>query len=155
MQAYSEDLRSRVLNAVADGVPARQAAIRFGVGATTATTWVRRFRASGEAVARRQGKKRGSKLDAHADFILALVDAGDKDIALGAIVERLADERGVRVGTTCVWTYPRPAWPDIQKRMARPVGKRFVRGDPIGLRQRIRSRGHTPAKMEFRALWSS
>ena len=105
MQAYSEDLRSRVLKAVADGVPARQAAIRFGVGATTATTWVRRFRASGEAVARRQGKKRGSKLDAHADVILALVDAGDKDITLGEIVERLADERGVRVGTTCVWTF--------------------------------------------------
>ena len=56
-------------------------------------------------MARRQGKKRGSKLDGHADFILALVDADDKDIALGEIVERLADERGVRVGTTCVWTF--------------------------------------------------
>ena len=105
MQSYSEDLRSRVLAAVAEGASARQAALRFGVGGTTATTWVRRFRASGEVVARRQGKKRGSKLDAHADFILALVDAGDKDIALGEIVERLEAERGVRVGTTCVWTF--------------------------------------------------
>ena len=83
----------------------RQAAIRFGVGVTTATTWVRRFRARGEAAARRQGKKRGSQLDAHADFILALVEAGNKDIALCEIVERLADERGLRVGTTCVWTF--------------------------------------------------
>lgn len=105
MQAYSEDLRSRVLKAAAEGMSARQAAIRFGVGVTTATTWVRRFRASGEAVARRQGKKRGSQLDAHADFILALVEAGDRDIALGEIVERLEAERSLRVGTTCVWTF--------------------------------------------------
>ena len=105
MQAYSEDLRSRVLKAAAEGMPARQASFRFGVGVTTATTWVRRFRASGEAAARRQGKKRGSKLDAHAEFILALVEADDKDIALGEIVERLEAERGVRVGTTCVWTF--------------------------------------------------
>ena len=105
MRAYSGDLRSRVLEAAAGGVSARQAALRFGVGVTTATTWVRRFRASGEARARRQGKKRGSKLDGHADFILALVEAGDKDMALGEIVERLADGRGVRVGTTCVWSF--------------------------------------------------
>ena len=105
MQAYSEDLRSRVLKAVGEGMPACRAAIRFGVGVTTATTWVRRFRASGEAVARRQGKKRGLKLDAHADFILALVEADAKDVALSEIVERLAAERGVRVGTTCVWTF--------------------------------------------------
>ena len=105
MQAYSEDLRSRVLKSAAKGPPARQAAIRFGVGVTTATTWVRRFRANGEAAARRQGKKRGSKLDAHAEFILALVEAGDKDIALSEIVARLEDERGLRVGITCVWTF--------------------------------------------------
>jgi hypothetical protein len=43
----------------------------------------------------------------------------------------------------------------FKKRMARPVRKRLVRGDLTGLRQRIRSRGPTPAKMEFRAPWSS
>ena len=30
----------------------------------------------------------------------------------------------------------------LKKRMARPVGKRLVRGDLTGLRQRIRSRGY-------------
>ncbi len=102
MQAYSGDLRGRVLEATANGVSARQAALRFDVGVTKATTWVRRFRASGGAAARRQGKKRGSKLDAYADFILALVEADNKDIALSEIFERLDVERGVRVGTTCV-----------------------------------------------------
>jgi len=73
VQAYSGDLRGRVIKAAADGMSARQAAARFGVGVATAIVWIRRFRANGEATARRQGKPRGSRLDAHADFILALV----------------------------------------------------------------------------------
>ena len=81
---------------------ARQAGARFGVGVATAIVWIRRFRANGEATARRQGKPRGSRLDAHADFILGLVEAGTKDISLAEIVERLEAERGLRVGITSV-----------------------------------------------------
>ena len=105
VQAYSGDLRGRVIKAAADGLSARQAAARFGVGVSTAIVWVRRFRADGEATARRQGKPRGSRLDAHADFILALVEAGTKDISLAEIVARLKAERGLRVGITSVWKF--------------------------------------------------
>ena len=105
VQAYSGDLRSRVIKAVVDGMSARQAAARFGVGVSTAIVWIRRFRASGEATARRQGKPRGSRLDAHADFILALVEADTKDISLAEIADRLEADRGVRVGITSVWTF--------------------------------------------------
>ena len=104
VQAYSGDLRSRVIKAAVDGISARQAAARFGVGVSTAIVWIRRFRANGEA-ARRQGKPRGSRLDAHADFILALVEAGTKDISLAEIAERLEAERGLRVGITSVWKF--------------------------------------------------
>jgi hypothetical protein len=39
-----------------------------------------------------------------------------------------------------------------EKRMARPVGKRFVSDDPSSLRKRIRPFGMVPlAKMEIRA----
>ena len=55
-QAYSGDLRIRVIKAAAGGMSARQAAARFGVGVTTAFVWIRRFRANGEARARRQDK---------------------------------------------------------------------------------------------------
>ncbi len=41
------------------------------------------------------------------------------------------------------------------ERMARPVCKRYVRPGLSGLRQRIRSRGRTPAKMEIRASRAS
>ena len=95
VQAYSPDLRSRVIKAAAGGLSARQAAERFGVGISTAIVWVRRYRQSGEAVARRQGKPRGSRLDAHESFILGLVEAG---LEVGG-VRAAGDERqrGVRV----------------------------------------------------------
>ncbi len=56
-------------------------------------------------MARRQGKRRGSRLDAQADFILGLVEAGTKDISLAEIAERLAAERGLSVGITSIWTF--------------------------------------------------
>ena len=105
VQAYSADLRSRVIKAAADGMSARQAAERFGVGISTAIVWVRRYRQSGEAVARRQGKPRGSRLDAHEGFILGLVEAGTKDISLAEIAERLVAERGLSIGITSIWTF--------------------------------------------------
>ena len=104
-QAYSPDLRSRVIQAAAGSLSARQAAERFGVGISTAIVWVRRHRQTGETLARRQGKPRGSRLDAHKDFILGLVDAGTKDISLAEIAERLAAERGLKIGINSVWTF--------------------------------------------------
>jgi transposase len=105
VQAYSPDLRSRVIKATAGGMSARQAAERFGVGISTAIVWVRRYRQNGEAVARRQGKPRGSRLDSHEGFILDLVETGSKDISLAEIAERLSTERGLRVGITSIWTF--------------------------------------------------
>ena len=69
---------------------------------STAIVWIRPFRANGEAMARSQGKPRGSRLDAHADFILSLVEAGTKEISLTEIVERLEAEHDLRVGITSV-----------------------------------------------------
>lgn len=105
VQAYSSDLRSRVIKAASSGMSARQAAERFGVGISTAIVWVRRYRQSGEAVARPQGKSRGSRLDPHAAFILGLVEGGTKDISLAEIAERLARDRNVTIGITAVWTF--------------------------------------------------
>src|SRR3954453_24187905 len=73
---YSQDLRDRVIEATGNGTSARQAAVRFDVGVSTAITWVERLRDSGERSARRQGRRPGSKLDAHRDFLLAVIEAG-------------------------------------------------------------------------------
>ena len=104
-QAYSGDLRGR----------RDQGGGGRHVGAAgRRSVWCRRVdgdrldpavSANGEATARRQGKPRGSRLDAHADFILALVEADTKDISLAEIVERLEAERDLRVGITSVWKF--------------------------------------------------
>ena len=76
VQAHSGHLRGRVLRAAFDGLSTRQAAIRFGVGVTPATPWLRRFSGESRGRSAAPGKPRGSRLDAHAYFILALVKAG-------------------------------------------------------------------------------
>lgn len=102
--AYSDDLRSRVLEAVAAGSSVRGAGRRFGVAPSTAVRWVDRYRSLGETTARRQGKPRGSRLDAHEAFILGLIE-DQKDITLIEMVERLDVERDVWVSRAllCTW----------------------------------------------------
>ena len=103
-RAYSQDVRDRVLSATAEGSSARGAAARFRIGVKTAIAWVRRARATGETTARRQGQPKGSKLDAHAAFLLGLV-AEQADITLAEMQARLRDERGALAGTTTLWRF--------------------------------------------------
>ena len=103
-RAYSQDLRDRVIDAALTGVPARQAAARFGVGVATAIMWVRRARATGERTARPQGQPRRSKLDPHRAFLLDLIEAKD-DISLAKMQERLVTERGLRASVGTLWTF--------------------------------------------------
>jgi transposase len=90
-QAYSQDLRDRVIDA---GTSARAAAERFGIGVATAIVWVRRAR-EGERTARRQGQPKRSKLDAHGDYLLALIEA-EPDITIAEMQERLRGEAASR-----------------------------------------------------------
>ena len=50
---YSQDLRERVIGAVEAGQSARAAARVFGVSASTAVKWVRRWRRPGSVAATR------------------------------------------------------------------------------------------------------
>jgi len=69
-RALGDDLRLRVLKASAEGASARSAAARFGVGVSSAIRWIARAKI-GELSPRPQGRKGGSRLDAHADFVFA------------------------------------------------------------------------------------
>jgi transposase len=46
---------------------------------------------------RPQGRRRGSRLDAHADYIIGMIEER-KDITLNEMVERLLAERSMRIG---------------------------------------------------------
>ena len=101
---YSMDLRERVIAAVEGGMSTRQAAARFSIGIATAGAWARLKRVTGEVAPARQGKPKGSVLDAHADFICGLIEEAP-DITLEEIAERLVGERGLRVVSTAVWKF--------------------------------------------------
>ncbi|MFD1985543.1 helix-turn-helix domain-containing protein [Mesorhizobium newzealandense] len=63
-RSLSADLRGRVIAAIEDGVSTREAARRFRTGISTAGSWYRRYRETGEMEARKQGQPSRSKLDA-------------------------------------------------------------------------------------------
>jgi transposase len=113
-RALSADLRSRVLKAAAEGASARQAAARFGVGVSSAIRWIGRARL-GETTPRPQGRRRGSRLDAHADFIVGMIEAC-RDITLDEMVERLLAEQSMHIGRSTLsdwlrgrgWTFKSP-----------------------------------------------
>jgi transposase len=103
-QSLSADLRGRVISAIAEGLSTRKAAGRFRIGIATAGRWYRRYRETGETVARKQGQPSGSKLDPHERFILGLIEE-TPDITLAEIAERLASAHGVRVVPSTVWMF--------------------------------------------------
>jgi transposase len=103
-KAYSQDLRDRVIDATQAGTSARQAATRFEIGASTAIKWLERVRGTGERSARRQGRKRGSKLDAHRDYLLAVIEAAP-DTTIEELQKRLVQDQGMWAGTGTIWTF--------------------------------------------------
>lgn len=103
---YSQDLRDRVIEAALAGTPARDAATRFGVAPSTATRWIKRARETGDRSARRQGHGGHSKLDAHRDYLLALI-AENPRITISSLRARLLAERGLYVGAATIWAFLR------------------------------------------------
>ena len=104
VQAYSLDLRERVIGFVATGGSARGAAQHFGIGVATAIRWVREWRRTGSYEPAAFGKPPGSKLDAHERFLLGLIEEGP-DITLEEMRQRLAEERGVSAGIGTLWRF--------------------------------------------------
>ena len=121
-QAYSDDLRSRVIDAVLGGMPARRAAARYRVGVSTAIFWMKRFRETGERSARRQGQPKRSKLDRHEDFLLGLIDE-NIDITLEEMRRRLAEERDVSAGVGTLWRFFAVRRITVKKRRAMQTSK--------------------------------
>ena len=98
---YSDDLRARVVAAVADGCSRRAAAKRFAVSAPSAVRWVALHDETGSVSARRRDGKSRSPLEPHASWLLELV-AEQTDLTLAEIVQRLLQDRGVRTTDSSV-----------------------------------------------------
>jgi transposase len=99
----SNDLRERLVSAVAGGMSRRSAAKRFGVAASTAIKVVDQWRQTGDVSPRPQGgDRRSHRLESHAAEILGLIEA-QPDITLLEIVEHLEASHGLKPAQSSVW----------------------------------------------------
>ena len=103
-RGLSQDLRDRVVAAVASGMSCRQAAVRFGVSAASAIRWRQLVLQHGTPAAKPQGgDRRAARIEAHASFILDAIEAKD-DITLVEL-QALLGERGTPVGIGTLWRF--------------------------------------------------
>ena len=115
--AYSQDLRDRVIDAVAHGgISRRGAAARFGVSNSVAIKWLERFERTGVRAAAKMGGYKRPKLEPHRAFLEGL--RGEKpDITLQALCDRLLAERGVKSDTSLMSRFLRRIGLTLKKRL--------------------------------------
>lgn len=101
---YSDDLRSRAVAAVEEGMSRRQAAEVFSVGASSVIRWVERHRQTGSVSPKPMGGDRGSRIEGEdREWLLARI-AARPDLTLQELRQELAG-RGLAVGYGTVWRF--------------------------------------------------
>ena len=103
--AYSAGLRERVVDAVNAGKSRRGASAVFKVSASTAIRWAQRFKEAGGWQAKPTGGERRSQaIEAHKDWLLALVVA-EPDLTLMEIRGRLAADKIFSASVSALWRF--------------------------------------------------
>lgn len=121
----SEDLRIRVVEAVAAGSSRRAAAERFSISASSAIRWCERAASEGSPAPRKQGRPAGKgPLARHLDYLIGVVEA-KPDITMPELAARLLAERGVTA-----------AWASLSKLLCRAGFTYKKAADGIGMRTR-------------------
>ena len=136
VRSYSDDLRVRVLDAVAAGASARAAGRRFALPPSTAVRWARAWREHRQQSAKPRGRQpgQGAKLAGHAAFLLGLIEEERRDITLHEVAERLAGERGTTAALSTIWRfYAQQGITFKQDRACRRAAARAGRGTTLGL----------------------
>ncbi len=116
----SMDLRERVVSAVVeDGMSRNAAALRFGVGISSAIRWVARFNETGSvAPAKMGGHKPKTLRGEHAAWLIARCQ--EKDFTISQLVEELGQERDLKVDRRSVWEFLHAEKLSFKKKPARP-----------------------------------
>lgn len=102
---YSNDLRTRVVAAVAAGSNCRAVAARFDIAPSTVVKWSQRKRQTGSVSPAKFGGHRKSILEPHRDFILRQIDETPHLTLYG--LQALLAARGVNVSHDSVWRFLR------------------------------------------------
>jgi putative transposase len=119
---YSLDLRERVVAPVEhEGLSCRQAAVRFGVGISTAIKWVRRLHETGDVAPGQMGGHRPKKIagEHRAWLLQRCLGAG---FTLRGLVAELG-ERGLTVDYRSVWEFVHAEQLSYKKRRWSPASR--------------------------------
>ncbi len=121
----SDDLRFRVVEAVAAGSSRHAAAERYSVSVSSAVRWSARAASEGSPKPRKQGRPAGKgPLAQYLDYLIAVVEA-QPDITMPELATRLQADRGVRA-----------AWASLSKLLCRAGFTYKKTADGIGMRTR-------------------
>jgi transposase len=126
---YSQDLRGRVVAAVASGRTCRATAALFGVSVASVVKWSQRWRATGSAAAKPMGGRRPLRLTGERVWLLARI-AEKPDLTLRAVMAELAG-RGAPASYGAVWRFFKHEGITFKKNSARQrAGSRRHRSPP-------------------------
>jgi transposase len=112
-----QDLRDRVVAAVASGRTCRATAALFGVSVASVVKWSQRWRATGSAAAKPMGGRRPLRLRGERAWLSARI-AEKPDLTLRAVMAELA-ERGTPASYGAVWRFFRHEGITFKKKPAR------------------------------------
>jgi transposase len=104
--ALSDDLRKRVVDAVAsDGLSRNAAAQLFKVSIASAVRWVKQFETTGDVSPKPLGgDRRSGRIEAHHDYLMGLIRR-TPDITLLEIQERLIKNCDERFSSSVLWRF--------------------------------------------------
>lgn len=118
VRPLSNDLRKRVVAAVAKGESCRSVALRFGVSVSSVVKWSQRHRATGSVAPDKMGGHRKRLLEPHRTFITERIRQ-TPHLTLHALKDELA-ARGIKVSHNAVWLFLRREGLRFKKNTARP-----------------------------------
>lgn len=118
VRPLSNDLRKRVVAAVAKGESCRSVAVRFGVAVSSVVKWSQRYRATGSVKPGKMGGHRKRVLEPHGDFIKERIRQ-TPHLTLHGLKDELA-ARGIHVSHNAVWLFMRREGLRFKKNTIRP-----------------------------------
>jgi transposase len=118
VRPLSNDLRKRVIAAVARGESSRSVASRFGVAVSSVVKWSQRYRKTGSVAPGKVGGHRKPVLEPHRGFIMERIGQ-TPHLTLHGLKDELA-ARGVHVSHNAVWLFLRREGLRFKKNAIRP-----------------------------------
>lgn len=102
MEAYSKDIRNRVIRAIKAGASYVEVAERFDIARQTVSEYWSRYQERGEVYRKQHGGYRRSRIEPYREEIEQWIEE-DSNLTLEALKERLFERYGIKlsVSTLC------------------------------------------------------